>query len=1127
MTESMAPAPAPAKVLPGFRLQRLQVLNWGTFDARVWTLELDGQTGLLTGDTGSGKSTLVDALTTLLVPAHRIAYNKAAGADTRERSLRSYVLGHYKSAHNEDTGASRPVALRGTSSYSVILGVFANTGTEEQVTLAQVFWPPRDAGQPDRFFTVTDRALDITADFADFGTDPRALRKRLHAGGTRIHRGFPAYGHDFRRALSIRSEQAMELFHQTVSMKAVDNLNEFVRAHMLEPADAATQVNELIAHFEALTAIHDAVVSAQAQIAELEPILADLHRYQYLASKADAARERRSALRHFFAHRRNQLLDAELQANSDKASEAADELRVTDERLSELRIALLDLQVRQAGLGGNEIEGLNRRISDAEITRADRKVRFDQYQQQLTAAGLARADTASHFAERTREIVDLTELLAAEETEVDNSITELQVTRRGLITDSDRVSGEINALRGKPSNIPHRNLEIRNRICAGTGLHEADLPFAGELIAVRGDQTRWEGAAERVLRSFGLSLLVSAEHYSQVARWINDNHLGGRVVYYKVPARLSFRSGRALDPASLFHKLGIKESRFEEWLDNELTHRARHVCAESLERFRSEDCAVTETGQIRDGDRHQKDDTRRVDDRRNYILGWINERKIDALIAEATDLQQRLEESSGQIDAELERRQVIKNRTGALSQLAVTTAFESIDWTSAASLIADLTARRTELEKASAELVEVSAAIASTDEKITSEDHRRDGINRRIATLDSAAQVAERLQTRAQAILAEVTAVASSAHFDEITASITGSMTTLDDCEEQQAALGTELDATAASHNEQAETVARRAGRKMAGFNHNHPALTSEMEADIASAEEYRELHERLSADELPRFEAQFKDDLNHGTIDQIALFAASLEQARHEITTKIDTINDSLAGIEYNPGRYIRLEVRPSPSTEIRQFQEQLRSCSDGSLDADTGDKYAEEKFLLVKALIERFRGREGLTDNDRKWVALVTDVRNWVTFAASERSLDDGSEYERYTDSDGKSGGQKEKLASTILAASLAYQFDLQPGAQVTRDFRFVVIDEAFARGSHKSAGYALKLFAEMGLQTLIVTPLTKITTIEPFVSSVGYVENKDGSSSQLQCMTVEEYRDRKTRMALRGAITAAEIA
>ena len=59
--------------LSGFRLSRLEVFNWGTFDSRVWTLQLDGRNALLTGDIGSGKSTLVDAITTLLVPANRVA----------------------------------------------------------------------------------------------------------------------------------------------------------------------------------------------------------------------------------------------------------------------------------------------------------------------------------------------------------------------------------------------------------------------------------------------------------------------------------------------------------------------------------------------------------------------------------------------------------------------------------------------------------------------------------------------------------------------------------------------------------------------------------------------------------------------------------------------------------------------------------------------------------------------------------------------------------------------------------------------------------------------------------------------------------------------------------------------
>src|ERR1039457_6677283 len=126
--------------LSGFRLARLELYNWGTFDQHVWTLHANARTALLTGDIGSGKSTIVDAVTTLLLPANRISYNKAAGAETRERSLRSYVLGFYKSERNEVTGTPRPVGLREAGSYSVVLGVFANRGYGSTVTLAQVFW---------------------------------------------------------------------------------------------------------------------------------------------------------------------------------------------------------------------------------------------------------------------------------------------------------------------------------------------------------------------------------------------------------------------------------------------------------------------------------------------------------------------------------------------------------------------------------------------------------------------------------------------------------------------------------------------------------------------------------------------------------------------------------------------------------------------------------------------------------------------------------------------------------------------------------------------------------------------------------------------------------------------------
>ena len=118
------------------------------------------------------------------------------------------------------------------------------------------------------------------------------------------------------------------------------------------------------------------------------------------------------------------------------------------------------------------------------------------------------------------------------------------------------------------------------------------------------------------------------------------------------------------------------------------------------------------------------------------------------------------------------------------------------------------------------------------------------------------------------------------------------------------------------------------------------------------------------------------------------------------------------------------------------------------------------------------------------------MTDVRNWFTFAASERRHVDGSEHEHYSDSGGKSGGQKEKLAYTILAASLAYQFGLVWGAQAG--------PSASSSSTRPSAGVGRVDPVRAGtlppvrLQLLIVTPLQKIHVIEPYVSHVGFVHN-----------------------------------
>ncbi len=161
--------------LAGFRLSRFELYNWGTYNKSVVTLSLDKHNGLLTGDIGSGKSTIVDALTTLLVPHQKIIYNKASGAETKERSLHSYILGEYKSSKDENFSQAKAITLRDSAStFSVLLANFKNDGFDEEVSIAQFFHISNN--QVHKFFVVAKNLLSIKKDFFNF-KDIRDLKK--------------------------------------------------------------------------------------------------------------------------------------------------------------------------------------------------------------------------------------------------------------------------------------------------------------------------------------------------------------------------------------------------------------------------------------------------------------------------------------------------------------------------------------------------------------------------------------------------------------------------------------------------------------------------------------------------------------------------------------------------------------------------------------------------------------------------------------------------------------------------------------------------------------------------------------------------------------------------------------
>ncbi|MFZ2949491.1 MAG: ATP-binding protein, partial [Desulfuromonadaceae bacterium] len=564
--------------LAGFRLHCLEVYNWGTFDGRVWALHSDGRNSLLTGDIGSGKSTLVDAVTTLLVPAHRVAYNKAAGADSKERTLRSYVLGHFKSERNEVSGTAKPVALRNHNSYSVILGVFHNAGYSQTVTLAQVFWMKDAAAQPARLFVCADRAMTIATDFAQFGPDISHLRKKLRGLGAEVHDTFPPYGSWFRRRFGIENEQALELFHQTVSMKSVGNLTDFVRSHMLEPFEVAPRIVALINHFDDLSRAHEAVLKAKRQVELLSPLVADCERHGVMVAKGEELRACREALKVYFAGLKLGLLDKRIAALADDWTRQNLQVKRLKERCDGLRTDESELKQNIADNGGDRLERLAGEISKKEKERQKREQKARRFAELVRAVGEAPVEDEAGFLEQRRRLSAQSEAEQAKEAELQNRLTEHSVSFRQGKQEHDTLMAEITSLKTRRSNIPAEQVAMRTALCQALALSEGEMPFVGELLQLRDGERDWEGAAERLLHNFGLSLLVPDRHYGAVADWVDRTHLKGRLVYFRV--RPGSRGELPeLHRDSLARKLDVKpDSPFRDWLEREMAHRYDLAC---------------------------------------------------------------------------------------------------------------------------------------------------------------------------------------------------------------------------------------------------------------------------------------------------------------------------------------------------------------------------------------------------------------------------------------------------------------------------------------------------------------------------------------------------------------------
>lgn len=1102
--------------LPGFRLQRLEVFNWGTFDSTdgcIHRFEPHGRTSLLVGHNGTGKSTLVDAILTLFVDSRTRNYNVAAGAKKTERTPKSYIQGAYDRTA-DDTQASVIKYLRpGGDHFTALSAVFRDEQLDRTFTLTQVLYLKAD-GTDEKVYAIADEAHQLKDDLAGLLKSDE-VRDHLKRRGYQITRAYVEYIGWITRRTQMRGK-AVDIFNQTVHVKDIQSLNAFIRRHMLEANDWRDKVQRLLTHFNDLSIAHLELVRARRAEELLTPVEANGVKYRQQVEEIEHLQRQIAAASTYFPVEIVRLFEPTVAEQKSNAAAMKKAVERMDADLKEKREAIRQLTNEIERAGGERLRAIPELIRTAKAHLGHKKDAFTNYHAKLSTCGIKDVvGSPESFAEMREQLRATVESAATSISTVTAGYEDAIGSRAALDRQLREEREELTALQQRRTNLPARFAVIRSQICSDLSLDENVLPFAAELITVDSEQRRWEASIELVLRSFALSLLVPERFYQRVRRYVEETKLadargtGQRLDYICVGKPIE-PDGDRIAAGSLLNKLQFKPRHdLGPWVRGEILKRFDFRCCDSVDEFNDVPrLAMTANRHVKFGpERHQKDDRPRSVDPRYFVLGWDNATKrrlVADLVGELEVRRNDLQESIRRTGAEIER---LENIRRAASAALDVTDFDSIDVARHQREIAELRAEKQELEEANdvvkglrerlSRAEEDERALSRTrDEQLKQHAKLEDDISRVTRIIDDAA--------------VEVRDAKKSGHFeahesffDVITESLGDPQLTIEDVFIRRDKWEKKTSQQVLQLANPLQKLAENLVNKMSAYLREFPEQSADLDATVQSLPSFLGLLDQVRSEDLPRYEKQFKDRLNDEVTKEIALFNTELRQERKQIEEKIAQLNEALAGVEYNRGTLMQLEPRPVQDRDIDQFRRSLRECLDESLEHT--DEANEARFHRIKALVERLASKEQTT-----WRNKVIDVRNWYDFAAKEIVRESQSLRSCYDGSSGQSGGEKAKLAFTILVAAIAYQFDVDPSGNTGGRFQFVVVDEMFSKVDDQNAAYALKLFRQFGLQLLIVAPLdAKARVTEPFVDRYLHtVKDPETHRSQLYSMTAQEY-------------------
>ncbi|WP_333294644.1 ATP-binding protein [Microcoleus sp. CZ3-B4] len=918
---------------------------------------------------------------------------------------------------------------------------------------------------------------------------------------------FVDYSKRFRKIFGVESEKAFDLFNQTVSIKEIGKLNDFVRGHMLEKTYVENPIKELIEYYENLTSSHEAMQKAKNQLEVLKPLMAESESYENVKEKLNHLNKVFPIIPAYFAQHKIGLLEKAIAEKQQEQSQLSRDLSKKRLDLEGLRQKKQDLTAAiENDETGRKIKELEQEIKFLDSQIANHRQAAEKYDKIVEGIGFPTYSDLDTFN---------SSIIQARETQkgVDVQLEELTAQRDDKKTYAKQVKDswtelnqELQSLRQRKNQIPADNLRIREKILKYLGIAEEEIPFVGELLKVKdGERQKWEGAIEKLLHNFGLQLLVPEKYYHQFTRYVDHTNLRGRVVYQKVDNKNLDLVSKNLDDNSLFYKLEIKsDTKYNVWLANELSqYYGNYLCCQDLELLEQQNYALTINGLIKKGNRHEKDDRHSSNEnKRRYILGWDNSKRIKDCEAELNERKAELSRVEKAIQ-DIETQQKERNRhKNLLEKLLEFNDFSAIDWKPDASKKQTLVEQKQELEENCDRLEELKRKLADVSTHIQNNEAAKSVAERNIGILDRDIEHYQKQSVECEKRSSLSTSQEMQTYTPDIEESFSNQIPSLDNIDTWETRVKESYQGRISDANNKLNSLRNSIEKKMMSYKGGYPAETANVDASVEFIPEFKGMLEKIERDDLPTQEQRFKKLLDEKINSAIYNFKDTLEEWESDIKDNIYDLNQSLKMIEYTPFTYIQVQCEPNGENQIKEFKNLLKK---GLCYADVGVERTSEadeaSFKKIKELIDRLQ-------SDEKWTARVTDVRNWLNFSVSVKNKTDDTEKEYHSDSSGKSGGQKAKLAYTILASAIAYQFGLVQDKTKSESFRLVVIDEAFSKSDEANARYAMNLFKQLNLQLLVVTPKDKIPVVEHYVGAAYYVENSiEENDSKVYNMSLDK--------------------